>query len=172
MSGKNPGAQSNTPDSKKDNWNTPWHAVKDAEALLGVRFALDACACDKATAKAKRFISPEQDSLKTEWDTGPVWCNPPFSQKQAFLKRARRQSREHGVIVCMMLPYEPCTKWWREYVSGCASVVYVPDGRYNYCDPATKAEITGVNFASCFVVFTPMMLPTQYVDFNRGISSL
>lgn len=171
MSGKSLGAASNTPESKKDNWNTPWHAVRDAEALLGQSFMQDACACDKATAKAPMFITPEQDSLKTEWIVGPVWCNPPFSRKTEFLQRAHEQAIKHSIIVCMMLPYEPCTKWWREHVSGKASIIYVPDGRYNYCDPATKAEITGVNFASCFVVFTPLTMPTQVVDFDRGIGS-
>jgi phage N-6-adenine-methyltransferase len=175
MSGKTPGVKSKTPDNKKDDWNTPWHAVKDASALIGMPFTLDACACDDATAKAVAFFTPEQDALKQAWvpsERGAVWCNPPFSRKAEFLNHARQQSRWHKQTIVMMIPYEPCTQWWREYVSGVASIVYVPDGRYNYCDPATKAEITGVNFASCFVVFTPLTMPTQYVEFSRGIGLL
>ena len=172
MSGKTPGVQSSTPENKKDNWNTPLHAVLDAEALIGQKFTLDACACDSATAKAGEFITPETDALTVSWvpvHNGAVWCNPPFSRKTEFLHHAWRQARWHALTIVMMIPYEPCTKWWREFVSGKASIVYVPDGRYNYCDPETKREITGVNFASCFVVFTPLTMPTQYVEFSRGL---
>jgi phage N-6-adenine-methyltransferase len=171
VSGKTPGAESKTPEHKKDNWNTPQHAVVDASTLIGMPFTLDACACDAETAKAVGFITPEQDALTVAWvpDTpGAVWCNPPFSRKTEFLQHAWRQSKWHHLTIVMMIPYEPCTKWWREYVSNRASIVYVPDGRYNYCEPISKKEITGVNFASCFVVFTPLTMPTIYVDFNRG----
>jgi phage N-6-adenine-methyltransferase len=172
MSGKTLGAGSTTPDNKKDYWNTPWHAVHDASALVGQPFVLDACATDRHAAKAYLYISPDEDALKEQWDPekpGAVWCNPPFSQKFAFLERAHQQSILHGLTICVMVPYERCTKWWQQYVNGRATVVYVPDGRYNYCDDTTKEEISGVNFASCFVVFTPLTMPTQYVDFLRGI---
>jgi phage N-6-adenine-methyltransferase len=175
MSGKTPGVQSSTPENKKDNWNTPEHAIRDASILIGMPFTLDACACDHVTAKAPEFISPDLDALKVSWvpkQPGAVWCNPPFSRKAEFLNHARQQSNWHKLTIVMMIPYEPCTKWWREHVSGKASIVYVPDGRYNYCDPVTKREITGVNFASCFVVFTPLTMPTQYVEFSRGIGWL
>lgn len=172
MSGKTPGTKSETPDNKKDFWNTPWHAVRDAEVLIGQRFTLDAAAIDGNAAKAGEWITPDMDALKTPWTPtkpGAVWCNPPFSQKQLFLKRAWDQARAHGVTVCLMVPYERATKWWREYVSGRATVVYLPEGRYNYCDADSKVEIVGCNFASCFVVFTPLAMPTQYVEFTRGI---
>lgn len=171
MSGKTPGAESKTPEHKKDNWNTPLHAVMDAESLIGIPFTLDACACDLVTAKAREFISPETDALTVAWvpsAPGAVWCNPPFSRKTEFLQHAYRQSTWHGLTIVMMIPYEPYTKWWRDFVSNKASLVYVPDGRYNYCDPISKKEITGVNFASCFVVFTPFTMPTTVVEFSRG----
>lgn len=173
MSGVGSGAASKTPDSKKDFWNTPWHAVQDAEFLIGQVFALDACATSFNEAKAEQWITPEQDALITEWlpaKRGAVWCNPPFSQKIAFIKRAYHQSRRHAVTVCVMLPFEPTTKWWRENISSRASVVYVPDGRYSYVDDETKIEQRGVNFSSCFVVFTPLTMPTQYIEFTRGLA--
>ena len=171
MSGKTLSKKSKTDDAKKDLWNTSWQALRDAEALIGQRFVLDVCATDAATAKAREFITPQQDALQTEWlgASGAVWCNPPFTRKPEFLTRAYWQARKWQRIVIVMIPYEPCTQWWRESVSGKATAVFMPDGRYSFLDPDTKEPIPGVNFVSCFVMFTPMTMPTQYVEFTRGI---
>lgn len=174
MSHLTPGKKSNTDPSLKDLWNTTWAAIEDATALIGQPFALDACARDAETAKADQFITPEMDALTVDWMPalpGAIWCNPPFSRKTTFLYHAFWQSRGTGRTICCMVPFEPVTRWWREFVSGKATVVYVPDGRYNFADPETKQELKGVNFASCFVVFTPLIMPTQYVEFVRGIGS-
>lgn len=83
MSGKTLARKSKVADDKKDFWNTSWEAVRDAEALIGMPFVLDAAASDAGTSKAKTFITPQQDALQTEWlaGHGAVWCNPPFTRK-------------------------------------------------------------------------------------------
>lgn len=170
MSGKSL-KKSKTEETLKDLWNTDWRAVRDAEALIGQSFELDACAMDQETSKAPVFISPEQDSLITAWQTqsGAVWCNPPFTMKPEFLTRAAEQAKLCKTQVMVMLPFEPCTVWWRTFVSGKASKVYMPDGRYSYLDPVTKLLVPNINFVSCFLLFTPIATPTEYVEFNRGI---
>lgn len=168
------GVKSATPENKKDFWNTQWSTVRDAEALIGQRFTLDACAKDAGAAKAREWITPEQDALKTPWisGNGAVWCNPPFTMKLEFLERAHHQAKLYGRIVVCMIPQEPSTGWWQRYVVGKATFVFMPDGRYNFLDDATKLLAPGCNFCSCFVVFTPLNVPTQYVHFVRGIGSL
>ncbi len=171
MSGKTLNKKSKVADDKKDLWNTSWPAVRDAQALIGQPFVLDVCATDADTAKAREFITPQQDALQTEWlgASGAVWCNPPFTRKPEFLTRAYWQARKWGRMVVVMIPYEPCTQWWREHVSGKATAVFMPDGRYGFLDPDTKKIIPGVNFVSCFVLFSPLHTPTQYVEFRRGV---
>ena len=179
MSHVTAGKKMETPASKKDFWNTSDLALNDAKALCGVKyFSLDACATSINESKGVDFISPEKDSLKTEWGYAfadanrTVWCNPPFSQKELFLKRAKEQSAKHNLTVCCMIPFEPCTKWWRECVSDKATFVYVPDGRYNFVDDETKQEVKGVNFCSCFVVFTPLHTKEAvFINFERGFAS-
>ena len=124
MSHVTAGKKTETPASKKDFWNTSDLAINDAKALCGVKyFALDACAKSFMESKGADFIRPEKDALKIEWGYAfadanrAVWCNPPFSQKESFLKRAKEQSEKHNLTVCRMIPFEPCTKWWREFVS-------------------------------------------------------
>jgi phage N-6-adenine-methyltransferase len=173
MSGATMGRKSATDPNKKDYWNTPWHAVQDASALIGMPFTLDACAIDGNAAKAREWITPEQDALKTPWlsAAGAVWCNPPFSNKLAFLDRAYQQAKQYGRTVVCMIPQEPATIWWQRYVYGRASFVFVPNGRYNFLDQETKQKSDGCNFCTCFVVYTPLNVPTQYVHFERGIGS-
>lgn len=171
MSGKTRENKSQTEESKKDFWNTDWRALRDAQVLIGKPFVLDVCATDAGTAKAKTFITPQQDALVTPWvaGNGAIWCNPPFTMKPQFLTRAYEQCRYFQREIMVMLPFEPTTEWWRTYVSGQATAVFIPDGRYGYLDPETKMLIPGVNFVSAFILFTPLQMPTQYVEFDRWI---
>ena len=179
MSHVTAGKKTETPVNKKDFWNTSDLAINDAMALCGVKqFDIDACATSGKEAKGIIFISPEDNALEVEWgkhigvQLKTVWCNPPFSQKELFLKRAKEQSEKHNLTVCCMIPFEPCTKWWREFVSDKATFVYVPDGRYCFVDDETKKEVKGVNFCSCFVVFTPMHTKEAiFINFERGFAS-
>lgn len=179
MSHDTPGKKTETPVNKKDFWNTSMLAIADAEALCGVSgFDIDVCATSDAESKGDDFISPRENALVVEWVSQfgvfvkSAWCNPPFSQKELFLKRAKEQSEKHNLTVCCMIPFEPCTKWWRECVSDKATFIYVPDGRYNFVDDETKKEVKGVNFCSCFVVFTPLCTKEAvFINFERGFAS-
>ena len=174
MSHTTQGNKTSTQLSKKDYWETTQYALNDALYLCGLRrFELD-IAASTYSAKAINFYSETDDALSDtrpwgEYTLNAMWCNPPFSLKTEFLDKAYSQ-RKQGLI-CMMIPYEPCTKWWRKYVDGRASVVFVPDGRYNFIDPETRREVKGVNFCSCFVVFNSLNVPTQYVNFERGVGN-
>lgn len=171
MSGKGNSNNSATPKNIKDLWQTPQFVVDDAARLIGQKFALDACAADEFAAKAAEFITPEMDALKVDWwpaaALGAVYCNPPFSQKVEFLKRAYDQACRMRLTVCCLVPLEPATTWWRNTVSGKATAVYIPDGRYPFIHPETGLVMDQPNFASCFVVYTPLTMPTQYIEFER-----
>lgn len=177
MSAKSLSGKSNTLESMRDLWNTSLYAFNDAESVTGVRFELDACAMDAKASKCARFITPEQDSLLTDWRplqaSKAVWCNPPFSKKVEFLKHGFIQSKLHKTQVVFMLPAEFCSKWFRQYVSDRASKIFVPDGRYSYLEPESLTDMKGVNFASCFVLFDSSRKDkVEYIEFERGIGVL
>ena len=103
------GKKSETQVNKKDFWNTSDLAIADALALCRIsRFDVDACSSSEKESKAKNFISPEDDALLSEWNCNilsgvkSIWCNPPFSQKELFLKRAMEQSEKHNLTVCLV----------------------------------------------------------------------
>lgn len=168
------GKTSKTEKKNKDNWNTTWNAFYDAEVLVG-KFSADLASFEHAK-KVDVCITPEMDSLSQRWDSFVVdgtvgWCNPPFSRKTEFLDKAFVESKDYGVESCIMIPLEPATKWWKKYVYGKASTVFIPDGRYNFIDDETKKVIPGVPFASCFVYFdgTGDEGVTEYEHFERDI---
>lgn len=158
--------------SDKNRWATTWECFWRAQELFGKKFNLDVCA-EMDTTKCSLFIGPPsqgldefvtrnshgqvqcvgRDALVTPW-RDDFWCNPPFDLKREFIDRAANQSAI-GLSGMMLLPYEPCTKWFRELVMPHADTIYVPDSRYNFLEVDGVTKKTGVNFPSCFVLWTP-----------------
>mgnify|MGYP003662213074 CR=1 FL=1 len=74
-----------------------------------------------------------------------------------------------GLTIIMLLPFERTTGWWRDNINGKASRVYVPDGRYPFLETDGKTQKSNVNFASCFIEFSPRFFNiTEYIDFERS----
>lgn len=160
--------KSETKSSDKNRWATTWECFERAHELFGMKFSIDVCA-EYETAKCTRYYGPNgynppkfsvryvglvaTDALRLRWGDR-FWCNPPFDLKKEFITQAIKMSRR-GKSGMMLLPYEPCTKWFRELVMPNTSIVYVPDGRYNFLESDGVTKKTGVNFPSCFVLFTP-----------------
>lgn len=159
--------KSTTDKSDKNRWATTWECFERAQELFGTEFQLDVAA-ENETAKCSLFYGPPGyttrvhkrprcigvDSIKiADWGDS-WWCNPPFDLKREFLEVAAENCKR-GHSGMMLLPYEPCTKWFRELVVPHATAIYVPDGRYNFLESDGVTKKTGVNFPSCFVLFTP-----------------
>lgn len=89
--------------SATDEWSTPQYIWKFMEHIVG-RFRLDAAAT-AANAICKHFIGPGsvqgEDALQVKWPIGPVWCNPPYSQVEAFMRKALQESRTGGGNGCL-----------------------------------------------------------------------
>jgi len=69
--------------SDNRNWETPDGFFKFIDGLF--HFDLDVCATPE-TAKVKRFISPEQDMFKTEWEGKSCYMNPCYGDSEAPCK--------------------------------------------------------------------------------------
>jgi hypothetical protein len=65
-------------ESSGDIW-TPWSFIRAVECRFGP-IAIDLAASGPQSAKAKAFITPEQDSLKVDWHKFPGlgWLNCPY----------------------------------------------------------------------------------------------
>lgn len=70
--------------TRRDDWETPNEIVQRIAHHLSInRFTVDVAAT-KATAKARRYITKEQDAFQVSWCLGKrpryVWLNPPYGR--------------------------------------------------------------------------------------------
>ena len=94
-------------------WATPINFFNKLNAKWN--FELDVCALPD-TAKCENFISPEQDCLKTPWDSKICFMNPPYGMEIGnFISRADEQARL-GATVVSLLPARTDTKWFHKYI--------------------------------------------------------
>lgn len=68
--------------------------------LYNLKFNLDAAA-NNHNMKCLNFLD---DALHQEWTPGDVWCNPPHSLNEEFIKRADAQHKKHNINICMIVP--------------------------------------------------------------------
>lgn len=77
-------------------------------------FTLDVAATAE-NAKTAQFYDIESDGLRSPW-SGRVWCNPPYSALEDWIKKAHEE-REHCEVIVMLLPANRCEQpFWQKYV--------------------------------------------------------
>lgn len=99
--------------SKSDEWETPreFFTTLDEE----FHFNLDACATNQ-NRKCSRFFTSEDDGLNRPW-SGNVWCNPPYSNIAAWVKKANYEANMGGCdVVVLLIPARTDTRWFHEYL--------------------------------------------------------
>lgn len=176
--------ESSTEKVDKDFWRTPSLFINDIKHLLNVsKFSVDACCANESIAIADSLscITESQDSLSVsnwlEFSDGkfdsrnPLFCNPPFSKKYVFFKKAVEQVKLTGVPCVFILPYEPVSKSWVENINDVNCLVYIPDSRYHYLKPDGKKTKNGCNFPSCFVYIVPFNTNGAItINYKKGVS--
>lgn len=82
------------------------------------RFDLDAAAAPHNT-KCARHYTVEDDGLAQPW-TGRVWCNPPYSNLDAWVSKAWSEwERGRAEFIAMLLPANRTEqRWWQDGVEG------------------------------------------------------
>ena len=93
-----------------DRWTPPelferWNAIFD--------FTIDVAASEQ-NKKCERFYDIETDGLKQSWDDEVVWCNPPYSNVDAWVKKAHEETK---ATICMLIPANRTEqKFWQKYI--------------------------------------------------------
>lgn len=106
---------------KSDEWETPQWLFDNLNE--GFHFDLDVCATDENT-KCAEWYTEEADGLKQDWGVATVWCNPPYSQCEAWCKKVYEHYLNGGVGV-MLLPVRTDTRWFHDYVWGKAEIIFI-----------------------------------------------
>lgn len=145
--------------NSKDEWETPKELFDPLNAIYG--FNLDVAATEENT------LCPQylKDSLYSSWDHTDlfninVWCNPPFSYKEAFIDRALSFRQDISFAVFLLPNNARETNWWNELVVPYADRIINLIGRVNFNYKGVPAK--NCNFPSCLVEFRPRLLKVSY----------
>lgn len=136
-----------------DNFQTPPALFEQLHQIFN--FTMDA-ACTTKNCLCQRGFCQDKgiDALKMSWGGDRVFCNPPFSQKAAFIKKAYDEVINGDCpIVVMVLPSN-ChdSKAFQQYIK--KNFFYETlAGRVAFIDPTTGKPMKGNNSGTTIVYF-------------------
>jgi phage N-6-adenine-methyltransferase len=80
-------------------------------------FDLDVAACEESH-HAPLWFSKADDGLDREWDAERIWCNPPFSDIEPWVRKAWRTCwLPRPRVIAMLLPATKTEQpWWQRWV--------------------------------------------------------
>lgn len=118
--------------SKSDIWGTP-------EALFNrlnteFNFTLDPCA-NAENAKCPKYYTEADNGLEQDWTGETVFCNPPYSDIQAWIRKA---STSGARTVVMLIPARVETKYWFDNIWYDASEILFIKGRLKFVAEGVK----------------------------------
>jgi phage N-6-adenine-methyltransferase len=84
-------------------------------AVLHRRFAFTIDVAALAyNAKLPRYWTPDDNGLEQDWAGERVWCNPPFSDLEPWVRKAHESAAD---LVVMLLPANRTELgWWQEFI--------------------------------------------------------
>lgn len=117
-------------DEDSDEYGTPPSVVRPLARAVG-GFDVDPASGAEPSPLASTRFDEDDDGLSHPWH-GTVWLNPPFSEKRAFVEKAREEVRAgRAETVVTLLPVDTSTALFHEHVAA-ASVVCFREGRLSF----------------------------------------
>lgn len=124
-------------------------------------FTLDVAAAPH-NAKCERFFTREDNGLLQSWAGERVWCNPPYSGLDAWLRKAWQEYPDTRGIVMLLPANRVEQKWWQDHVEpyrdrpGSPLTVEFLPGRMRFIKPG-QTDV-GPNerppFGCCLLIWT------------------
>lgn len=152
--------------AKTDDWLTPPEVFEPLHAEFDFDIDLTASAGHE---RLPLYFTPEVDALTRSWSALPWtgWCNPPYSNDGAFVKKAYEESLL-GFTTVLLVYAKTDVKWWHKYVLPFADEVRYIEGRVRFLLPDGTQGAPAPK-GSAIIVFkpgTPRRLHTS-VSFKR-----
>ena len=131
--------------SRCDEWGTPPELLQ----AIGLTDALDVCASAE-NHKFPNYWTKEDDCLSRDWPLDQwCWMNPPFSQANAFFKKAANEAERGVRIMAIYKASNLEIKTWQEVIFPTASAILFLNKRTEYIGGGGK----GVPFGSAIIYF-------------------
>lgn len=117
-------------ESSSDEFGTPVSFHRPLARAVG-GFDLDPAAGAEATPLASTRFTKDDDGLTQAW-FGRVWLNPPFSEKRAWVEKAREEvDAGDAELVVVLLPVDTSTKLFHDHVAAASAICFVK-GRLSF----------------------------------------
>jgi len=129
---------------KTDEWRTPGWLFDKLNARFN--FTVDAAAhhwaCkvyQQKNLNGQSVLRPNffADGLSESWANQRVWCNPPFSQKKLWIKKAHDEALDNCPVCIMPLPNCIDTIYFNKYIHGVFHWEHLPH-RVSFWDEQNK----------------------------------
>ncbi|UVF62466.1 DNA adenine methyltransferase [Nitrososphaeria virus YSH_922147] len=109
--------------SLSDEYETPKELLNYLQVTYDFYYLLDVA----STKENFKGIERLTDGLVEDWilNSNPlytdVWCNPPHSKNEQFVRKAFEQWQKHNINIMMLLPCNTqSSKYWHECIEGVA----------------------------------------------------
>ena len=132
--------------SRNDDWATPQKVFDKINALWDLE--LDAAA-SPGNAKLPLYWTKDDDALKQDWTQYRIWCNPPYSLKDAFLEKALDASIKGEKRSVLILPAVPETNWFQHYAK--KAEVWFLKGRIQFIPPNDVNKSSNTKGSALFI---------------------
>jgi phage N-6-adenine-methyltransferase len=137
-------------ENSKDNWETPPYFFN----LLDLEFNFDVdLASSEVNHLCDEYYTEENSGLKANCKGKTVFLNPPFSNKEIWLKKAYEESQKLDTIVIVIIPANTDTEWWHKYCMRKAYEIRFCKGRVNFLLNGEETK-NGATFPLSIIVFS------------------
>jgi len=144
-----------TPELKEqDNYETPKAVFDELCKKYNVKPTLDVCA-DELNTKCYEWFGIDKcdDALKYNWNFNrDIWCNPPHTKTELFVRKSYREWKEHGNFnIMMIIPTNTMSShFWHEYIEGNAEY-HAIRGRIRFLQDGKLAPHCSRNAYVCVI---------------------
>jgi phage N-6-adenine-methyltransferase len=141
-----------------DDRRTPPDLLAECAELAGVDFFNLDVAASEANSIATGFYDMNGDGLMQPW-YGKVWCNPPYSDIEPWVRKAWSEARSCHRVVMLLPANRTEQRWWQDLVelprrAGTLNVYFLA-GRRRFDRPGWTKPAKGDRppFGLCLLVW-------------------
>lgn len=141
--------------NSKEDWITPVPFFKRLNKkiyeLYGKHFTIDMCASHK-NAKCKKYYTKKENGLLQNYEGEIVFCNPPYSEKEDWIKKCYNDAQKPNTIIVMLIPSATEIIVWHKYCMK-ADRILLCVGRVQFWLDGKKIKKSGNTIGSAIVIF-------------------
>lgn len=121
----------------------------------------------KENTKCKIYFTEEDDALRKNWVFSKVWCNPPHSKTEEFVRKAYSQWLKYHIEIMMIIPTNTMSsRFWHECIEGIAEY-HAVEGRPRFLRYGKPAKFNSRNAYVC-VIFRKKPDLEKYTIYENG----